>query len=402
MDEIDQQNKATQEKLESPYGTESEIKVIKRFQPSQPDDDAQITFLGAESYDQIKLEDDASDSDSGLRSMPDDDLVSLTGFETLEAANNDSQTGIADNFNASVDMPAQLDPLGHLHEELRTLNTKVDQLESSISKKVTDEIHSSVPYIVADALKANLLGLFLEALKNTLPQMIKDSIHHSIQESVKEKLPFFMHKSNKPYKISSLTLYSSQFKNKVRKWVKVVSDKLASVQSTMATNSQHVHDLKTMYKDMVSLLEAAEVLKKANAEGDKWEKNNPKTPTKENPDQNQGEQQSEEKSSEKNVSDDEPPAKKLKFLIPTSSIPSPTPLKARMLEEFNKCIHERTNPLPITKISYRVNSSKEASMMITRGNDPLNLTVYDKFRLRTLGFSEWLEVPALASKSKGK
>ncbi|GJX32726.1 hypothetical protein Tco_0242581 [Tanacetum coccineum] len=54
------------------------------------------------------------------------------------------------------------------------------------------------------------------------------------------------------------------------------------------------------------------------------------------------------------------------------------------------------------KISYRVNSSKEASMRIIRGNDPLNLTVYDKFRLETQGFSEWLEVYALASKSKGK
>ncbi|GKE38310.1 hypothetical protein Tco_1461715, partial [Tanacetum coccineum] len=76
--------------------------------------------------------------------------------------------------------------------------------------------------------------------------------------------------------------------------------------------------------------------------------------------------------------------------------------KAKMLEEFNMCIHERTNPLPITKISYRVNSSKEASMRITRGNDPPNLTVYDKFILRTLRFSEWIEVHALASKSKGK
>ncbi|GKB31999.1 hypothetical protein Tco_0871400 [Tanacetum coccineum] len=39
-------------------------------------------------------------------------------------------------------------------------------------------------------------------------------------------------------------------------------------------------------------------------------------------------------------------------------------------------------------------------MRITRGNDPLNLAVYEKFRLKTLGFSEWLEVHALASKTK--
>ncbi|GJT43496.1 hypothetical protein Tco_0952211 [Tanacetum coccineum] len=41
-------------------------------------------------------------------------------------------------------------------------------------------------------------------------------------------------------------------------------------------------------------------------------------------------------------------------------------------------------------------------MRITRGNDPLNLVIYDKFRLKTLGFSEWLEVHALASKTKRK
>ncbi|GJY08947.1 retrovirus-related pol polyprotein from transposon TNT 1-94 [Tanacetum coccineum] len=93
MDEIDQKNKAAQEKPESPYDTELDIKIIK----------------------------------SSVR------------------------------------------PLYHLHEELSTLNTKVDQLESNISKKVTDDIQSFVPSIVADNLKANLPGLLSEALKNTFP-----------------------------------------------------------------------------------------------------------------------------------------------------------------------------------------------------------------------------------------
>ncbi|GJU76391.1 hypothetical protein Tco_1273461 [Tanacetum coccineum] len=38
---------------------------------------------------------------------------------------------------------------------------------------------------------------------------------------------------------------------------------------------------------------------------------------------------------------------------------------------------------PITKISYKVSSSKEASMR--------NVTIYEKFILKTLGFNEWLE-----------
>ncbi|GKB07764.1 hypothetical protein Tco_0836048 [Tanacetum coccineum] len=55
-----------------------------------------------------------------------------------------------------------------------------------------------------------------------------------------------------------------------------------------------------------------------------------------------------------------------------------------MLKEFNKCISERTSPLPITKISYVVNSSKTATMRITGDKDPLNLRVYPDFRLRIL------------------
>ncbi|GJR21978.1 hypothetical protein Tco_0970505 [Tanacetum coccineum] len=38
-----------------------------------------------------------------------------------------------------------------------------------------------------------------------------------------------------------------------------------------------------------------------------------------------------------------------------------------------------------------VSSSNDATMRITRGNDPLNVVIHDKFRLKTLGFNEWLE-----------
>ncbi|GJS03180.1 hypothetical protein Tco_0319688 [Tanacetum coccineum] len=47
---------------------------------------------------------------------------------------------------------------------------------------------------------------------------------------------------------------------------------------------------------------------------------------------------------------------------------------------------------------YVVNSRKEATLKITRGDNPLNLIVHPNFRLKQLGFSRWLEVHALASK----
>ncbi|GKB53082.1 aldehyde dehydrogenase family 2 member C4-like protein [Tanacetum coccineum] len=75
--------------------------------------------------------------------------------------------------------------------------------------------------------------------------------------------------------------------------------------------------------------------------------------------------------------------------------------KAKMMEEYNHQISFRADKLPIIKISYVVNSRKEVTMKITRGDNPLNLIVYSNFRLKQLGFSEWLEVHALASKKSG-
>nr|GEV03367.1 hypothetical protein [Tanacetum cinerariifolium] len=54
--------------------------------------------------------------------------------------------------------------------------------------------------------------------------------------------------------------------------------------------------------------------------------------------------------------------------------------RKKMLDEYNHQISHRVNQQPITKISYRVNSSKEA-----------NLTVYDKFILKTLGLVNGLK-----------
>ncbi|GJR19284.1 hypothetical protein Tco_0967811 [Tanacetum coccineum] len=77
--------------------------------------------------------------------------------------------------------------------------------------------------------------------------------------------------------------------------------------------------------------------------------------------------------------------------------------RAKMLKEYNHCITHRADPSPISKIIYRINNtSKEATKRITRNNDPLNLIVYDNFRLKMLGFSEWVKVHALASKTKSK
>ncbi|GJV74722.1 hypothetical protein Tco_1506306 [Tanacetum coccineum] len=77
--------------------------------------------------------------------------------------------------------------------------------------------------------------------------------------------------------------------------------------------------------------------------------------------------------------------------------------RKRMLEEYNHYITYRADQHLIIKISYKINkSTKHATMRIERNNQPLSLTVYEKFVLKMLGFSEWIKVHALASKNKSK
>nr|GEX19534.1 hypothetical protein [Tanacetum cinerariifolium] len=288
-----QKNNVTQEKPKNPYDTELEIKIIKRFQPRQSVDDAQITFLGVEpsyfEYDQTKSI-KHGDSDSGLCSMPDDDMVSLTGFETSDSADNDSQ------------------------EELRTLNTKVDQLESNMSKKVIDDIQSFVPSIVVDTLKANFPGLLSEALKNTLPQMINDSIKKSVSDFVEEKLPMF--DAQTTTSIFSPTLSREPTPPRDPTPLRYESKR----KEGQLTNEDVVAQVKEM-KRLADLKD---------------------------------EKEKSEKSLQK-----------------------------------------------IMQLGIRLRRWPTI-MRITRGNDPLNVSVHDKFRLKTLGFSEWLEIHALASKIKSK
>ncbi|GJW72253.1 hypothetical protein Tco_0129170 [Tanacetum coccineum] len=69
--------------------------------------------------------------------------------------------------------------------------------------------------------------------------------------------------------------------------------------------------------------------------------------------------------------------------------------RQKMFDEYNHQISFRADQLPITKINYVVNPNKEATMNITRGDNPLNLIVHPNFRLKTLGFCEWLEAKKL-------
>ncbi|GKD33749.1 hypothetical protein Tco_1249258 [Tanacetum coccineum] len=523
MDEYDAKTQGAQEKAESPYDTESEIKTIKTIKSYQAATISGSLFIHQiSSYDQDKdaEEGEASKSLSGLRYMPDDDLASISGFETQDSTDHVSEEGTK-TLHAFADKPAQSDPLGHLHAELGTLNTKIDY---SVSASIAEEL----PQVEAHNQKN---------LHDQLPNILLKPMYKEFNAFNKLESQRFVLLQNE----LSKSLHNKMRKSirlEVRKGMKEVKDKLSFCTSIVDTISQHVQDVRIMFKDMVSLLEVAEVFKKANAEGEKWEKNNPaEEKDAQHPHQTKGEKisgantvdiKSEGTVSMEDDSDDDdldkqPLLKRFKIMTPipnpiplntfvpehllkpeeqqksvheftdqlfgtTSSKFSPTPpkeptpprdpakgkevsivkeqvnelvtyqeeggfipkmlkiksfitpertlsqeefinqikemkrlsnlkatlkaqaqkwteheaKKAKMMEEYKHQISFRADQLPIIKISYVVNPNKEATMKITRGDNHLNLVVHPNFRLKTLGFSEWLEVHALASKKSGK
>ncbi|GKA09593.1 hypothetical protein Tco_0688924 [Tanacetum coccineum] len=135
-------------------------------------------------------------------------------------------------------------------------------------------------------------------------------------------------------------------KAKVRTGMRYATERLDSLHSSLIDNFDRVSDLSQGLKTMNFLLKAAEVFKKANAEGEKWEKNNPETPKDAEGEQSNAQDfketaliihHSEKKNledvlSENKDSDEEPSIKKLKVMIPTPEILMPTPLSSLILE----------------------------------------------------------------------
>ncbi|GJW00599.1 hypothetical protein Tco_1555850 [Tanacetum coccineum] len=242
MDEVDLKTQGAQENAESPYDTKSEIKIIKSYQAA---------------------------TISGLLSMPNDDLASISGFESQDSVDHVSKEDTK-TLHAFTDKPAQSDPLSHFHTELGILNTKMDQLESSISKKVAEDMKYSVPAI--DSIKSSVS----ESISEELPQ-----VEAQVQKNLHDQLP---------------TILLKPMYKEFNAFNKLESQRFVLLQKELSISLHNKIRKSIKLKDMVSLLKAVEVFKKANAEGGKWEKNNPKSPVEEkdaqHPDQTKGEQDS--------------------------------------------------------------------------------------------------------------
>ncbi|GKC67632.1 hypothetical protein Tco_1100230 [Tanacetum coccineum] len=191
MNEYDQKNKAAQEEPESPYNTESEIKIIKRFQPSQPTDDDQIIFLVSEPFDiESTKKADSDKTDYGLQSMPDDDLASLSGFE----AEDSEDEGALKNI-----LPQLLKD--SIHQSVQeSIKEKLSLFDAQVQQALQDQL----PSIILKPMNKQF-NVF-----NTLESRTFVTLQKELSKVIQNKM-------------------GVSIKRKVRKGMKAASDKLASV-----------------------------------------------------------------------------------------------------------------------------------------------------------------------------
>ncbi|GJZ72435.1 hypothetical protein Tco_0636286 [Tanacetum coccineum] len=137
--QLDEVNKAAQETPQSPYDTESEIKVVKSFFTSHLSEVQDQTM-----NDYVESARIQEDSDSDLQSMPDDDLRSVSGFEAADSDDtNDNKVSHSAHTShdiASAERLSISDHPDHICEEVSHLQLRLRNIESSIVQIVSDEI----------------------------------------------------------------------------------------------------------------------------------------------------------------------------------------------------------------------------------------------------------------------
>ncbi|GKC90709.1 hypothetical protein Tco_1151358, partial [Tanacetum coccineum] len=183
---LDKVNKAAQETPQSPYDTNSKIKVVKSF----------FTIHLSEVQDQTmndyeELAGIQEDSDSDLQSMPDDDLRSVSGFEAADSDDTlDNEVSHSAHTSQDIAFAERLsipDHLDHICEEVSYLHSRLRNMESSIVKTVYDEIKSSLPAMITNALKEQLPGILLAVseqfvtLQKELSKVIKSEVAKKVQ-----------------------------------------------------------------------------------------------------------------------------------------------------------------------------------------------------------------------------
>ncbi|GJW77947.1 retrovirus-related pol polyprotein from transposon TNT 1-94 [Tanacetum coccineum] len=284
---------------------------------------------------EIKRVEELADSD--LHLMPNDESEEATADNILDELTD---------FKASADTLSY--PFGHLQKEINNLHSRFLDFESTISKQVTDKLEESVPRMVADAFEERMLELLADTPKNILPKIAKDAIQSSLLY----------------WRVRGLVLFSrSSSKQFIQKWARL-SRNLFGRRWILSKNISKI-------AKEANISNEAKAAESAKAEGEPEPVNtipNPMNSVSNNFfDFSPTHPRDESKGKGITIEEEELKAHAAKLAEYEAK-------RAKMLEEYNHYITFRADPLPITKISYKVDSSKQASIRITRDNNPLNLT----------------------------
>nr|GEU89564.1 hypothetical protein [Tanacetum cinerariifolium] len=256
------------------------------------------------------------------------------------------------NLNVFAAKLTESNPLGHIQADISSLFAKVKNLKLSLSHQVVDKIDDLVPRMTVKKVMPKLDKRVKKTLNAKVPNIILKPLNRefnalNIMES--RRIVILQKKLGKAIR----TTVGNYVKRNAKKQITEIPRDILVINARQLVtkvekNATDIHELVELVHELVRLIDPVPTSANTATKGEKTTSEGPLTLKEE---------------------------------------------KLQMQEI------KRDDLLPITKLSYKVNNStKEATMRITRNNQPLNLTVYDKFMLKKLRFSEWLELHALASK----
>ncbi|GJY11147.1 hypothetical protein Tco_0379332 [Tanacetum coccineum] len=283
-----------------------------------------------------RVEDPAN---SDLHAMPDDDIMLISRFEAVDS--NDKGT----KFTTSKVYLTQSEEAtaDNILDEMADLKASADKQSDPL-----ETVETIMPDIINKPLNKELNAL------NTLEIQRFENLQKELLSAIHKKVGKSVRKC-------------------ILEEMDIVKDRLSYFGSMLDKGDVNIRELVNLVKDMVSLLDSALVFRKANAEGEKWEKTNLEPQI---TDPTQGDVQKEQPSGqepkkseqtppiaeqvlpelttlvvhalEEKVSEEEPPSKRLKFLIPNPIISSPNPLKSILpqnitLEQFTDSLFHTTS-----------------------------------------------------------
>ncbi|GJW34250.1 retrovirus-related pol polyprotein from transposon TNT 1-94, partial [Tanacetum coccineum] len=338
MDEVDKQNKAIQETPESPYDTESEIKIVKSYFTSHiPKVQDQILHDSNESAD--------VQEDYDYEAMSEDDHRSVSRFETADSDNTQGND-VSHSDHIFQDNNASVEPVSErLTKKQTKLNKKVvkhlnrqfnifhvaqsdrfSRLETELSKTLKSDMGKSVTYLVESGMKevkddlksqAKSLGKFCMDAKDANPAATQGD-HQSAEPLVESQEEQPAH-----VKVANKESAPSASDNKLSKGKELI-----------------VHNLEKKKSEGIISVE-----------------------------------------DDLDNDDKQPLSKRFKIMTLIHDIPNPTHLNTFVPEQLLKSKEQQKSIQEFTDY-YVVNSRKEATMKITKGDKPLNLIIHPNFRLK--------------------